>query len=178
MAVVLQDALVFAGSIRENIARGKPGATFEEIERAARQADAHDFIMALPQGYETAIGQGGADLSGGQRQRLAIARALIRNAPLLLLDEPTTGLDAATADRIMRPIRRLMQHRSSIVISHDLLTTRTADEIIVLDQGAIVERGTHDSLMARNGRYADLYRLRHPDATASRVRFAEFATVA
>jgi ABC-type multidrug transport system fused ATPase/permease subunit len=178
MAVVLQDALVFAGSVRENIARGKPGATAEDIERAARQADAHDFIMALPQGYDTAIGQGGADLSGGQRQRLAIARALIRDASILLLDEPTTGLDAASADRIMQPIRRLLQDRTSIVISHDLLTTRTADEIIVLDQGAIIECGTHDSLMAKNGRYADLYRLRHPEVKSSRSRHPELATVA
>lgn len=178
MAVVLQDALVFAGSIRENIARGKPGATFDEIQRAARQADAHDFIMALPHGYETAIGQGGADLSGGQRQRLAIARALIRDASILLLDEPTTGLDAASADRIMQPIRRLLQDRTSIVISHDLLTTRTADEIIVLDGGMIVERGTHESLMVKNGRYANLYRLRHPEDLTSRSRRPELVTVA
>lgn len=178
MAVVLQDALVFAGSIRDNIARGKPGATREEIERAARQADAHEFIMALPHGYDTTIGQGGADLSGGQRQRLAIARALIRDAPILLLDEPTTGLDAASADRIMQPIRRLLRDRTSIVISHDLLTTRTADDIIVLDRGAIVERGTHESLMALNRRYASLYRLRHPESGPSRVKQAELASVA
>lgn len=180
MAVVLQDALVFAGSIHDNIARGRPGATLEEIEQAARQADAHDFIMALPRGYDTAIGQGGANLSGGQRQRLAIARALVRNAPILLLDEPTTGLDAASADRIMRPIRRLLQHRTLIVISHDLLTTRSADEIIVLDQGAVIERGNHESLMASNGRYADLYRLRHPENkhVTAWSRHDELATVA
>lgn len=157
MAAVLQESLVFAGTIRENIARGRPGASDEEIARAAIAADAHDFIVALPDGYDARIGQGGATLSGGQRQRLAIARAIIRDAPILILDEPTTGLDGETTDRILTPLRQLMANRASIVISHDLLTTRDATEIIVLDRGAIVERGTHDELLARNGRYAHLY---------------------
>jgi ATP-binding cassette subfamily B protein len=176
LAVVLQESLVFAGTIRENIALGRIGALEREIITAANAADAHEFIMRLPRGYDTEIGQGGAGLSGGQRQRVAIARALVRDAPILLLDEPTTGLDAASAERIMRPLRRLMAGRTTIVVSHNLLTVRDATEIAVLDQGRIVERGTHVELLLRNGAYADLYRLHHPEFDVTSKR--ELAEVA
>ena len=116
IAVVLQESLLLGGTIRDNIVFGRPGATDAEIERAARAADAHDFIMRLQQGYDSLIGQGGALLSGGQRQRIAIARAMIKDAPVLILDEPTTGLDAAAAERVMVPLRRLMKDRATIVV--------------------------------------------------------------
>ena len=159
VALLLQETLVFHASVRENIAYGRPDATPAEIEAAARAADAHEFIEALPEGYDTVIGQRGRRLSGGQRQRIAIARAMIRDAPVLVLDEPTTGLDAASAERVLEPLRRLMSGRTTLVISHNLLTVRDADEIVVLDGGRVIERGTHLELLERQGTYARLYRL-------------------
>lgn len=159
LAVVLQETLVFHGTVRENIAYGRPGATDAEIVAAARAADAHDFIRLLPDGYDTMVGQRGRTLSGGQRQRLAIARAVIRDAPVLLLDEPTTGLDARSGLRVMDPLRRLMAGRTTVVISHNLLTVRDATRIVVLDHGRVLETGTHDDLLARGGAYAGLHRL-------------------
>ncbi|MFE7236237.1 ABC transporter ATP-binding protein [Streptomyces sp. NPDC002405] len=159
VAVVLQETLVFHGTVRENIAYGLPDATDADVVAAARAADAHEFIERLSEGYDTLVGQRGRTLSGGQCQRLAIARAMIRDAPVLLLDEPTTGLDVRSGRRIMDPLRRLMAGRTTVVISHNLLTVRDATRIVVLDHGRIVEHGAHDDLLGRDGTYARLHRL-------------------
>lgn len=158
IAVLLQETLVFDGSVSENIAYGRPGATAEQIEQAAWEADAHGFITSLPDGYETMIGERGRRLSGGQRQRIAIARAMIRDAPVLVLDEPTAGLDADSAGRILAPLQRLMRDRTTIVITHNLLTVESATTVIVLEGGRIGERGSHRELIDRGGTYAALYR--------------------
>ncbi len=165
VAVLLQETLVFDGTIQENIAYGKPDATEGEIVSAAEAADADDFIRGLPDGYDTIIGQKGRLLSGGQRQRVAIARAMIRNAPVLILDEPTTGLDAESGEKVMAPLRRLMSGRTTVVISHNLMTVRDATKILVLEGGKTTEQGTHEALISANGQYAKLYRL-HGEADA------------
>jgi ATP-binding cassette, subfamily B, bacterial len=159
ISTVLQETLVFDGTVAENIRWGKPDATDAEVRAAAEAADAHGFIARLDQGYDTRVGQRGRLLSGGQRQRLAIARAIIRDAPLLLLDEPTTGLDAASGQRVLAPLRRLMAGRTTIIISHDLHTVTDADEIIVLDGGAVSAVGRHEELLATSPIYAHLYAL-------------------
>ncbi|MGH3771862.1 MAG: ABC transporter ATP-binding protein [Pseudonocardiaceae bacterium] len=162
IAIVLQETLLLDGTIAENILAGRPHATPTELHDAADAADAHDFITALPHGYDTRVGQRGRLLSGGQRQRIAIARAMIRNAPILLLDEPTTSLDAEATDRILTPLRRLMTGRTTILISHNLLTVTDADQIIYLHNGHITETGTHTQLLTNNNHYAHLYHLHHP----------------
>ena len=162
MAIVLQETLLLDGTIGENILAGRPGATHQSLVSAARAADAHEFIEALPDGYDTRVGQRGRLLSGGQRQRIAIARAMIRDAPILLLDEPTASLDADASQRILAPLNRLMAGRTTIVISHNLLTVTDADKILYLDHGRVTGLGTHSELLERNDGYAHLYHLHHP----------------
>lgn len=157
VAVLMQETLVLQASARENIAVGRPGATGAEIVAAAEAAGAHEFISALPDGYDTMLDARGRRLSGGQRQRVAIARALVRDAPVLVLDEPSTGLDELSRQRLVEPLRRLMRGRTAIVISHDLLTVRDADRIVVLDDGRVVETGSHDELMELGGVYERLF---------------------
>jgi ABC-type multidrug transport system fused ATPase/permease subunit len=159
VALVQQETLLLDASVRENIEFGKPGATEAEVIAAARAADAHDFIMALEHGYETRLGERAKRLSGGQRQRIAIARAMVRDAPILVLDEPTTGLDAASAQRIMEPLRRLMAGRTTVVVSHNLLLAQHATQVLVLENGTAVESGAPDALLRVDGRYANLRRL-------------------
>jgi ABC-type multidrug transport system fused ATPase/permease subunit len=161
IALLLQETLVFDGTIYDNIAYGRREATREQVEVAGVEADAHDFIASLTDEYETEIGQKGRRLSGGQRQRIAIARAMIRDAPVLILDEPTTGVDAQSGSRIMGPLRRLMGGRTTIVISHNLATVRDADRIAVLEAGRASAIGTHDELLLHGGTYERLYRLHH-----------------
>ena len=153
---VLQDTALFWGTVRDNIAYGRPGATEAEIIRAATIANAHDFIMAMPHGYDTSVGERGVTLSGGQRQRIGIARAVVRDAPILLLDEPTAALDTESEALVIQGLGRLMEGRTVITIAHRLSTIRDADTIIVLKAGVVAEQGTHDQLLALNGTYAAL----------------------
>lgn len=169
VSAVLQETLVFDGTIRDNILWGNPAATEAELVAAAAAADAHGFISALPDGYDTRIGQRGRLLSGGQRQRLALARAIIRDAPVLLLDEPTTGLDAGSTERVLAPMRRLMTGRTTLVISHNLLTVTDADKIVFLSDGQVSELGTHHELLATSPGYAQLYRLHQQRDTPAKA---------
>jgi len=156
---VLQDTILFRGTVRENIAYGRPGATEDEIVEAAKLANAHDFITRMPKGYDTQVGDRGLTLSGGERQRIGIARALIRNAPILILDEPTAALDIESEKVVLEALERLMKGRTVITIAHRLSTIRDADKIIVLKAGVVAEHGTHDELVARGGEYAELHRI-------------------
>jgi ATP-binding cassette, subfamily B, bacterial len=159
MSFVLQETLLFRAPVWQNIAYGRPEASRDEILRAAELANADEFIRDMPQQYDTMVGEKGVTLSGGQRQRIAIARAIIRNAPILILDEPTSGLDAASEELVFEALSRLMEGRTTIVIAHRLATVRRADVIFVIDHGTIVERGTHEKLLAERGLYSTLYEI-------------------
>src|SRR6516165_10795914 len=175
-AYVGQDVYLFRDSIRANITFGKQGATEAEITEAAKAACAHDFIMAFPLGYDTPVGEHGMQLSGGQRQRIAVARALIKNAPIILLDEATAALDSESEKQVQEAIEHLCQNRTTIVIAHRLHTIMHADTILVIEGGEIVERGRHDDLLRRGGRYASFFRLQQRDTGAANLKLAYTAT--
>ena len=159
IALVLQETVLFYGTVHDNIAYGRPEASVEEVVAAAMAAHAHEFIERLPDGYDTLIGERGATLSGGERQRLALARAMVRDAPIVVLDEPTTGLDASSEALVLDGMGRLTCGRTVLVIAHRLSTISRADLILVVEHGRIVERGPHDSLLAAGGRYRELFEL-------------------
>jgi ATP-binding cassette subfamily B protein len=163
MAYVGQDVFLFRGSVRENIALGRPGASEAEIEAAARAACAHDFIVAFPQGYDTPVGEHGVRVAGGERQRIAIARALLKDAPIILLDEATASLDSESERQVQLAIEHLCQGRTTIVIAHRLHTVVDADRIFVIEDGTVVESGRHEELLRKGGRYASFYRLQLRD---------------
>ena len=169
ISFVLQDTLLFRAPVWQNIAYGRPEASREEILHAAKLANADEFIRNMPQQYDTMVGEKGVTLSGGQRQRIAIARAIIRNSPILILDEPTSGLDAASEELVFEALGRLMAGRTTIVIAHRLATIRRADVIFVIDHGTIAERGTHDTLLAEGGLYSRLYEIQFQRKTEPQI---------
>jgi subfamily B ATP-binding cassette protein MsbA len=163
ISFVLQETLLFHTSVWENIAYGKPDASPDQIIRAAKEANAHEFIVQLSEGYGTMVGERGVTLSGGQRQRIAIARAIVRNTPILVLDEPTTGLDSSSEQAVIEALERLMKGKTCIVVAHHLSTIRHADVIFVVKESELMEKGTHDQLLAAGGLYAELYKIQTSD---------------
>jgi ABC-type multidrug transport system fused ATPase/permease subunit len=159
--MVLQDTLLFSTTVRENIAYGRPDATEEEIIEAARRAQAYDFVMRMPDGFSSQVGERGGQLSVGQRQRLGIARAFLKNAPVLLLDEPTSALDATTEEAVMNTINELMRGRTTLMVTHRLNTAHRFDRIVVLEHGRVVEEGSGEALLARGGVYAKMFSAGH-----------------
>jgi ATP-binding cassette, subfamily B, bacterial len=157
ISIVLQEPLLFSASIADNIRYGRLDATMDEIVEAARAANAHDFVSALPQQYDTLLGERGAQLSGGERQRIAVARAFLKNAPILILDEPTSSIDSKTEAVILDALERLMAGRTTFLVAHRLSTLRNVSSILVLNHGRVVEQGTHDELLRRSGLYRQLH---------------------
>jgi ATP-binding cassette subfamily B protein len=157
VSVVLQEPFLFPISVADNIAYGRPGASREQVVAAARAANAHEFVVALPEGYDTVVGERGGTLSGGQRQRISIARALLKDAPVLVLDEPTSALDVHSERLLLEALEHLMAGRSTLIIAHRLSTVRNADRIVVMEGGRVVQSGTHAELLARGGAYARLH---------------------
>jgi len=172
IGVVPQDTVLFNDTIYYNIAYGRPAASREEVEEAARLARIHDFIMALPQGYEATVGERGLKLSGGEKQRVAIARTILKDPRILLFDEATSALDTRTEQEIQRSLEEVSRGRTTVIIAHRLSTIINADEIVVLDRGRVAERGRHGELLARNGLYADMWR-RQQEAAAEAERRVE-----
>jgi ABC-type multidrug transport system fused ATPase/permease subunit len=168
LSIVLQEPLLFSGPIYDNILYGRLDATEQEVIDAAKAANAHDFITALPEGYQTNIGERGAQLSGGERQRIAVARAFLKNAPILILDEPTSSIDSKTEAVILDALDRLMVGRTTFMIAHRLATVRRADKILVLDHGRLCEQGSHEELMGKGGLYRQLYDMQTGQATKRR----------
>jgi subfamily B ATP-binding cassette protein MsbA len=173
IALVPQETILFGGTIEENILYGRFGATDEEVIDAAKAANAHEFISALPQGYQTEVGERGVKLSGGQRQRIAIARAVLKDPRILILDEATSALDAESEALVQDALERLMRRRTTIVIAHRLSTIRCADRILVLSGGRIVEQGRHEDLLALGGMYSRLYGIQ--ETPRASLRMAEDA---
>ena len=168
IGIVQQDVYLFGGTIGENIAYGKPGATMEEIQEAAKKANIHEFIMELPDGYNTYVGERGARLSGGQKQRISIARVFLKNPPILILDEATSALDNESERHIQNSLEELAKDRTTITIAHRLSTIRNADEILVVTSEGIAERGSHQELMKKNGIYAHYYQMQFEGLDAER----------
>ena len=166
IGLVQQDIFLFAGTIRDNIQYGRVGASDQEVEEAAKNADIHDFIMSLPDGYDTQVGERGLRLSGGQKQRISIARVFLKNPPVLLLDEATSALDNETEIRIQRALEQLSHGRTSLIIAHRLSTIKNADAILVLTEEGVVEQGTHEELMEKGGLYFDLYQAQFKDSVS------------
>jgi ATP-binding cassette subfamily B protein len=166
IAFVSQDVFLFRGTIRDNIALGRPGASDAEIMDAARMANAHDFIMGFRTGYDTGVGEQGAQLSGGQRQRIAIARAFLKNAPIILLDEPTAALDSESEREVQKALDSLRQGRTTLVVAHRLQTIVNSDRICVIENGKAVENGTHDELIAARGTYHAFFATQFGEGTS------------
>jgi subfamily B ATP-binding cassette protein MsbA len=175
IGIVTQQTILFNDTVRNNIAYGKINEPFEEIVKAAKAAYAHGFIQNLPNGYDTVIGEQGVKLSGGERQRISIARALLKNAPILILDEATSSLDSESEIEVQKALEFLMQSRTTLVIAHRLSTIRKADRIVVISDGGVVEEGTHEELLEREGEYKKLYLLQFVDSDLERINLLENA---
>jgi len=169
IGIVTQETVLFNDTLRNNIAYGQPHVSQKEVEEAARAALAHDFIQVLPEGYETVIGERGVRLSGGERQRIAIARAILKNAPILILDEATSALDSESESLVQSALQNLMSGRTVLVIAHRLSTVRRADRIVVIENGTISDIGAHEQLMQKLGTYRRLYELQFAEADAPRT---------